>query len=209
MRGGYEALPARAPFPVRTPWFIRFIRSNDPASRAFTDMIRTPSFLLIVVIPVFVGCVAVKPQPIALPAAHVIVGRHQTTAGDTYWRPSNEDIATLEAALSQLWIKPDKRVIVPGARAPLKNINRLLSDYVIQYHGRSWDGRRVIVGRAAYRHDPSSDKYLIVPPEREAVGSPFEVYTDFDVAGGGENFFEMTYDVESRSVLELRFNAGV
>jgi hypothetical protein len=156
-------------------------------------------FAMVILMMVLAGCVS---RPVTLPAMHGIVNRHQTVAGSSYWKPTADIIAALEADMSQLWVKPDRRMLFWTTKTGRPYWP--LSDYFIRYHGTTVNGQRIVVGQAVHRDRPGAARYLAVEPD-----PPPGVFlgTSIDVAGGGEAYFIMTYDVESKSVRELKFNA--
>jgi hypothetical protein len=149
--------------------------------------------VFIIAILLFAGCVS---RPVTLPAEHVITSRSQTSAGRDYWKPSEQEIATLEANLSRLWVRPDKRV---SDRVAVP-----LSEYFVRYYGTIVSGRRVIIGEGVHRQMPHAWEYLRVEPETDAESGTTVVLQAF---GGGTAFFHVRFDAGSKQVEELIFNA--
>jgi hypothetical protein len=157
-------------------------------------------FALVIAVLVFTGCVSQPAkssavpaiaQPVTLPAMHTV----EPMAGDGFWQPTAEDIAMLEAHLGQLWVKPDGRMIFWEDRHVAERSQWKLSDYFIRYHGTTVGGKKIIVGHAVRRDQSIAAEYIT---------ARFSISVD----GGGVAYFRTKYDVESNTVLELRFNAS-
>ena len=111
-------------------------------------------YVPIVAMSVVAGCVS---RPVTIPAAHAAVNPFQSSASPNYWRPSEEDIAALEADMGRLWVKPDKRMS--------ERVKLPLSDYFVRYHGAMVDGKRFIFGDGVHREEPRAKDYLVVESE--------------------------------------------
>jgi hypothetical protein len=127
-----------------------------------------------------VGCVAARFSHTS--AGRVVVPAVQLPGGSRHpaWTPTEDQIASCEAAL---------------ARTLAKN-KRDLGDYYLRLGGAVRDGKRHIIGIAA--HKATGTHYLLPAAEDTWVLPTF---------GGGEAFFSFDYDVDGRTLTRLDFNA--
>jgi hypothetical protein len=109
-------------------------------------------FALVIAVAVLAGCISQPAkhsaisaitQPVTLPAGHTVLA----WTGNGNWQPTADDIAALEADLSQQWIKPDDRMISPDMRHMpewyiAERSKWKLSDFFIRYHGTTVNGKK-------------------------------------------------------------------
>src|SRR2546428_442821 len=115
--------------------------------------------------------------PIVRPAGHVILDEeHAMTSA--YWRPSEDEVQTLERDLARLFSVRDHRL---SGMSDAK-----LSEYGMKYYGTVEAGRRIIVGKGVH---VSRRSLRTLQEENDRPGAiPLEAF------GGGSLYFTVVYD---------------
>jgi hypothetical protein len=135
------------------------------------------------------GCASIPPP---LPAGRIILDEeHATTVA--YWKPSEDEVQSLERELARMFVSRDRRVSgMEGAK---------LSEYGVKYYGAVEAGRRVIIGKGVHLSQRSL-RNLQEENDRPGIIA-------LDAFGGGSLYFTLVYDPATRKIVRVRANAAL
>ncbi|MBL8141409.1 MAG: hypothetical protein JNM38_09895 [Acidobacteria bacterium] len=122
------------------------------------------------------------------------------------WTPSAADVREFESRLAGYVATPDVQPALQGTR-----IRQKLANYKRQYWGIIAEGRRALLVSFIY------DSSTLAAPEEwrttavllEGDDPPYPVLSGIAIAGGGDKFFRLVYDVESKRFSRLRVNSPI
>jgi len=122
------------------------------------------------------------------------------------WMPSAADVREFESRLAGYIAAPDVQPAIQGTR-----IRQELAHYKRQYWGIVTGGQRALLVSFLYDSStlPAPDEWRTTPVLLEGDAPPYPALSGIAVQGGGDKFFRLVYDVESKRFSGLRVNSPI
>ncbi len=122
------------------------------------------------------------------------------------WTPSAADVREFESRLAGYLAASDLQPRLTGTR-----IGQELANYKRQYWGIVTGGRRALLVSFLYDSAmlPAPGEWRTTAVLLEGDDPPYPVLSGIAIAGGGDKFFRLVYDIESKRFSQLRVNSPI
>lgn len=122
------------------------------------------------------------------------------------WTPSAADVREFESRLAGYLAAPDVQPALQGTR-----IRQELANYKRQYWGIVTGGQRALI--VSFLHDSTTldatAGWRTTVVLLEGDDPPYPVSSGIAVSGGGDKYFRLLYDVDSKRFSKLRVNSPI
>lgn len=150
----------------------------------------------------------VAPDAEAAPRAPTVhgAGYEGILMAEGAWTPSPADVREFESRLAGYMATPDVQPALQGT-----HIQQDLANYKRQYWGIVTGGRRALLVSFLYDSAmrPAPGKWRTTAVLLEGDDPPYPTLSGIAIAGGGDKFFRLVYDVESKRFSRLRVNSPI
>lgn len=148
------------------------------------------------------------PETAATPPSPTIhgAGYEGILMAEGAWTPSHADVREFESRLAGYMATPDVQPALQGTR-----IRQELANYKQQYWGIVTGGRRALLVSFLYDSAmlPAPDAWRTTAVLLEGSDPPYPALSGIAIAGGGDKFFRLVYDIESKRFSQLRVNSPI
>ena len=146
------------------------------------------------------ACSAPSSLPKPAPATRGVV----MAEGD--WTPSAADVGEFETRLAGYLAASDLQSTLKGTR-----IRQELANYKRQYWGIVSGAQRALLVSFLYDSStiPAPDEWRTRAVLLEGNDPPYPVSSGIAVSGGGDKYFRLLYDVDSKRFSKLRINSPI